>query len=294
MPVEAGSRPNCLQAQIRLQRRAIMAEETEVPCSTKYIFDNAAEQADARFKALSAIYDPNTIRYLVERGVDRGWHCLEVGGGNGSIAGWLGARVGPEGRVLVTDIDTRYLEGLKQPNIEVKSHNIVEDELPEGAFDLVHSRLVLLHLPQRDQVLARLIAALKPGGWLVDEEFDSASLQAEPAVNPVEVLLKTHRAMLCMVEDRGVQRHFGRLLSGLLRSYGLADVGAEGRLFMWRAGSAGASLMRANYEQLREEMIAAEYITKEEIEDDLSRMERADFLTLSPIMWTAWGRRPAP
>ena len=259
--------------------------------SSAYLFDNAAEQAGARLQALSEIFDPGTIRHLTERGVDRGWHCLDVGGGNGSIAAWLSERVGRSGRVLVTDIDPRFLEA-DLPNVEVRRHNIVTDALPDAAFDLVHCRLVLLHLPQREQVLARLIAALKPGGWLVDEEFDSASLQADPQVNPVEVVSKTHRAMLRVVEDRGVERHFGRLLPGFLRTHGLVDVAAEGHLFMWQAGSPGTSLMRANYEQLREEMISAGHITEEEFEKDLSRMERADFLTLSPIMWTVCGRRP--
>lgn len=73
----------------------------------------------------------------------------------------------------------------------------------------------------------------------------------------------------------------------------LVDVGAEGRLLMWQARSPGASLMPANYEQLREEMIAAGHITEEEFEEDLSSPERPDFLTLAPIMWSAWGRRPA-
>jgi ubiquinone/menaquinone biosynthesis C-methylase UbiE len=269
-----------------------MAEATKVPCSPKYIFDNAAEQAGARFKALSTIYDPDTIRHLIERGVDRGWHCLEVGGGNGSIAAWLGVRVGPEGRVLVTDIDTRYLEGLEQPNIEVKSHNIVEDELPEGAFDLVHSRLVLLHLPKRDQALGRMIAALKPGGWLVDEEFDSTSVLADTGINSSEILPKTHFAMWHLMEDRGVERRFGRLLPGRMRAHGLTAVGAEGRLFMWEGGSPGASLTRANYEQIRADLIGAGYLTEEEFEMDIAGLEAPEFLMASPIMWTAWGQRP--
>jgi hypothetical protein len=51
--------------------------------------------------------------------------------------------------------------------------------------------------------------------------------------------------------------------------------------------------MRANYLQLRADMIDAGYINEEEFVEDLTRLEAADFLTLSPIMWTAWGRRPA-
>jgi ubiquinone/menaquinone biosynthesis C-methylase UbiE len=269
-----------------------MEKLTDSPFFAQYIFDNAADQASVRFSALSAIFDPGTIRHLVERGVDRGWHCLEIGGGNGSIAAWLGAHVGPTGRVLVTDIDTRYLDAVKHPNIEVQRHDIVLDELPEGAFDLVHCRLVLLHLPNREQVLRRMIAALKPGGWLVDEEFDSTSQLVEPVSNPSEVFPRTHLAMWRLMEDRGVERRFGKLLPRILRTQGLTAVGAEGRMFMWEGGSLGAALTRANYEQIHPDLIRAGYITEREFENDIGLLGARDFMMPSPVMWAAWGQRP--
>jgi ubiquinone/menaquinone biosynthesis C-methylase UbiE len=262
-------------------------------CPTNYVFNNAAQQAGARFDALSKILNPGTIRHLEARCVGTGWHCLEVGGGNGSIAAWLSRRVGATGRVLATDIDPRFLDAVKLPNMEVRSHDIVNDELPEGAFDLVHCRLVLLHLPEREKALRRMISTLKPGGWLVAEEFDSASLPPDPAVNPAEVLSRTHVAMTRLLDDHGVDRRYGRLLLGHLQKHGLAEVDAEARMSLWRGGSSGACLLRANYEQLRADMINAGYITEEEMEHDLAMLERTDFLMPSPIMWTAWGRRPA-
>ncbi len=261
------------------------------PEGPAYVFDNAGVQASARFAALSAMFDPGTIRHLESRGVGRGWHCLEVGGGSGSIANWLAHRVGSAGRVLVTDIDPRFLQTLKLPNLEVRRHDIARDPLPETAFDLVHARLVLMHLPEREEGVGRMVAALKPGGWLVDEEFDSASLLPDPAVNPGEVLLKTHLAMMRLVEDRGVERRYGRLLLGRLQAHGLVAVGAEARMFMWQCGSPGASLTRANYEQLREAMIDANYITEREFDEDVARLNDPDFVMPSPIMWAAWGRR---
>ena len=259
--------------------------------SPDYVFDNAAGQAEARFSALAEIFDPGTIRHLSDRGVGHGWHCLEVGGGSGSIARWLSERVGSTGGVVVTDIDTRFLETMTLPNVEVRRHNIVTDSLPESAFDLVHSRLVLLHLPEREKALRRMIAALKPGGWLVDEEFDSASLLPDSDINAVEVFPKTHRALLRLMENRGVERRWGRLLLGRLLANGLVATGAEARTFMWQGGAAGASLMRANFQQLRAEMINAGYITEDEFEQDLARLEAPNFVTISPTMWAAWGRR---
>jgi ubiquinone/menaquinone biosynthesis C-methylase UbiE len=258
-----------------------------------YSLDNAAKEASTRFDALAAMYDPGTIRHLEQVGVTSGWRCLEVGGGGGSIAAWLASRVGPAGHVLVTDINPRFLESLQAANLEVRHHDIVNDPLPESAFDLIHSRLVLLHLPEREKVLDRLVAALKPGGWLVDEEFDVSSIQPNDTANPGEVLLKVLTATPQVMQDHGADdRTFGRRLFSRLRAHGLVDVAAEGSIFMWHAGSPGASLLRANAEQLHRNMIDAGYITEEEFAQDLARLDDPAFMTPAPIMWTARGRRP--
>jgi hypothetical protein len=151
--------------------------------------------------------------------------------------------------------------------------------------------LVLVHDPEREKTLARMVSALKPGGWLIDEEFDS-SVSPDPAASPGEILSKTHVAMTRILEDRGVDRRFGRRLFGLLRTLGLVNVAAEGRTFMWPAGSPGSSLMRANYEQLRSTMTGAGYVTDQQVDQDIARLDDPNFLMPSPILWTAWGSRP--
>jgi SAM-dependent methyltransferase len=251
-----------------------------------------SSNAAIRFAALSAVFDSATRRHLLDRRLAGGWQCLEVGGGGGSIASWLSERVGAAGRVLVTDIDTRFLDALKLPNLEVLRHDITRDPLPDGAFDLVHTRMVLIHLPARDEVLQRLAAALKPGGWLVCEEFDSASNPPDPAISPGEVVLKTHHAMGRLNDARGVDRRCGRLLFGRFRALGLANLGAEGHMYMVQADSQIATLLRASYQRRRSAMIDAGYVTDEEFDRDLARTEAADFMMPSPIMWTVWGRRP--
>lgn len=157
----------------------------------------------------------------------------------------------------------------------------------------IHARLVLVHIPQRVQVLKRLVAALKPGGWIIDEEFDSVSLPCDPDLSPGEVKLKIQTALFQLVEERGIERRCGRLLYGRMRALGLFDVRAEARLSMWPGRSAGTSLTRANVEQLRGALIAGGLVTEEELQQDMARLDDPDFMTPSPIMWTAWGRRPA-
>ena len=263
------------------------------PGEPAYVFDNAAvQEAGARFAALPALYDPGTVRHLTALGVGPGWRCLEVGAGGGSVARWLAERVGPTGEVLATDVDTRFLEPLAGPTLEVRRHDVTADPLPEGAFDLAHTRLVLAHLPAREAALDRMVAALRPGGWLLLEEFDSLSMPCDPGVSPAERRLRLYDAMLRVMTARGVDLRLGRLLPARLRARGLAEVGAEGRVLLWQGGGAGGALLRANFEQLRAPIIAAEGLTAEEFERQLAQLDDPDLLNPAPVMWAVWGRRP--
>jgi hypothetical protein len=66
---------------------------------------------------------------------------------------------------------------------------------------------------------------------------------------------------------------------------------AEGRVPLWRGGGYGGMLMRANLEQLREEILATGRITQAQFERDLARLDDEDFVRPSSVMWAVWGRR---
>jgi SAM-dependent methyltransferase len=260
--------------------------------SVDYLLDNACPHAGTRFSALAQNFDPGTVHHLAGLGIGLGWRCLEIGGGSGSIASWLCESVGREGQVVATDIDTRFLERLRYANLEVRRHNIVSDPLPQSVFDLVHTRLVLVHLREREAVLRRLMDTLKPGGWILAEEFDALSIQTDPAVNSSEPSFNTFRLMHTVMIDRGIDLRFGRRLAGRLRAQGFLDVAAEGRMFMWHGGSSGAEMYRANIEQLRFAMVKTGLITTDQIDHDLDRLRRNELMFPSPIMWSVRGRRP--
>jgi SAM-dependent methyltransferase len=257
---------------------------------TRYVFDNAHGETRERFPALSDLYDDQTIRCLQTLGVAPGWRCLEVAAGGGSIARWLAGQVGVSGRVLATDLDTRFLESLAAPAVEVRRHDIARDPLPDPAFDLVHARLILVHLPEREAALATMVGALKPGGWLVCEEFDSLSMPADPALHPHECALKAQAALQRVMAARGANTRYGRDLAVRLRAHGLVDIRAEARVAMWQGGSAGARLYRANFEQLREDLLRTSLLTQSELDDDLARLDDPLTLFPSPVMWTVSGR----
>jgi ubiquinone/menaquinone biosynthesis C-methylase UbiE len=261
--------------------------------SNVYPLDNAHGKADTRMDILARLFDASTQRALERVGVSAGWHCLEVGGGGGSVARWLAARVGPSGHVLCTDINTRIIESQRggTPNLEVKVHDIASDPLPAASFDLIHARLVLIHVIERERALARMVEALKPGGWLVIEDFDTASIQPDASVNRFETPLPTSEAVRKYL-TRNQDGYFGRRLHGRFRELGLTDVYAEGRMLMFDRHNGGNDLMRVNFEQIGADVIAAGFLTQEQLDADLAMIETDQYAMPSPILWSVSGRKP--
>jgi hypothetical protein len=52
------------------------------------------DSESTRLRNIQQASDSFTIKHLEATGIGQGWRCLEIGAGGGSIAGWLGDRVG--------------------------------------------------------------------------------------------------------------------------------------------------------------------------------------------------------
>ncbi|MDX6221439.1 MAG: hypothetical protein QOD91_493, partial [Frankiales bacterium] len=190
-----------------------------------------------------------------------------------------------------TDIDTAWLpDGAPY---EVLRHDVGSEPPPAGPFDLVHARLVLVHVTQRAEALRAMVSALRPGGWLLLEEADPA---LQPLVCPDEAgdaerlanLLKSGFREL--MAARGVDLAYGRRLPRLLREAGLVDVEADA--YFPLAAPACDVLEIATTEQIRDRLVAAGIATDQQVDEHLAnvRSGRLDLAT-SPMV-SAWGRKP--
>jgi SAM-dependent methyltransferase len=268
-----------------------MAAEEE----REYAFANARAAQRERLRTLEALNDAGTKQQLTARGVTEGWRCLEVGAGGGSIAAWLCDRVAPDGAVVATDLDTTVLGELSHPNLEVRVHDVLVDDLPKGEFDLVHLRLLLAWMAEPRIALQRLVAALRPGGWLVAEELDFASAVPDPAMGAEACarfarLAEAHNAVLA--EHHGFDFTYGRRVAGDLEDSGLTDCACEGRASMWRGDNAGGLIWRLTIAQLRETIIASARMAAADLDAAMALCGEPRFSSLSPVMVAAWGRRP--
>jgi SAM-dependent methyltransferase len=258
-----------------------------------YLLDNRAAEAGNRLDALAALFNPSTFRHLDDLGIGPGWHCWEVGAGGPSVPRWLAERVGPEGRVLATDIDVSWAQAAAGPTVEVRRHDVARDPLPRDLFDLVHARLVLVHLVDRDEALRSMVKVLRPGGWLLleDADPDLQPLGCLDVQGPEQQLANKVRAgFRALLSQRSVDLGFGRKLPRLLREAGLTDVGADA--YFPIALPACALLETATVNQVREALIAQGLVTCDEIDRHLAHVSagRLDLAT-SPMI-SAWGRRP--
>jgi trans-aconitate methyltransferase len=109
--------------------------------------------------------------------------------------------------------------------------------LPTQTFDLIHARLVLIHLPAREQALERMVTALKPGGWLILDEFDVTLLDRSYSTTDAlttALFQKMQAAQDQLMEARGVDLAWGRKLYRRLQGHGLANIRVEGYVVGWR------------------------------------------------------------
>jgi len=256
-----------------------------------YLLDNRRPEAATRLAAISALFDPVTFRHFERIGVAAGWRCWEVGAGGPAVAAWLAARVGQRGHVLATDIDVRHLP--TDAGFDVRRHDVGTEPAPGQGFDLVHARLVLVHVPARARALRTMVDALRPGGWLVIEDADPAlqPLACPDEHGPAEVLANRLRdGFRRLLSGRGADLAYGRTLPRILRDEGLIEVGGEG--FFPLGAVEGALLEAATIEQLRDELEAAGVAGADEVDAHLANCRSGVLdLTTAPMI-SAWGRRP--
>jgi SAM-dependent methyltransferase len=196
-------------------------EQMEDATPPSYAWDNGWVEARRRLELLELAWDPETHRRLQRVGLRAGWRCLEVGGGGGSIVRWLCDAVSPGGSVVTVDLDTRFLATIAAPNLEVIEADVVTDGLPDGPFDLIHTRAVLMHIPARDRLLPELVERLRPGGSLVIEEADFHSFQAAESPLYRDLL---RRFGEITYETAGMHSTWGRGMAARLAGLGLTDV----------------------------------------------------------------------
>lgn len=249
-----------------------------------YIYDQGFSEERARLAGIESLWDPGSQRLLDGLGIGAGWRCLEVGAGGGSLVEWMAGR---GATVLAVDIDTRFIEPLAGDAIEVRRVDIRTDELPERQFDLVHARLVLEHLTERRRILDHLAAALRPGGWMVIEDYDWTGLSFEGDDPRLEHVAD---AIITFMQQAGFEPRYGRRVVADMAAAGLTDVRGEGRALIIDSRSPGFDFFKLSFESLRDAVVGAGLLSREDADWAAARFTD-DRRVQTPLMMAGIGRR---
>jgi SAM-dependent methyltransferase len=129
---------------------------------------------------------PATRTILQTAGVRRDMRILDLGSGAGDVAFAAADLAGPAGEVVGIDQSRDAVaraaaragqRGL--PNVRFVAGDI-HDPAPDGPFDAITGRLVLMYVPDPAAVLRTQAGVLRPGGIIAPIEFDLHSGRSLP------------------------------------------------------------------------------------------------------------------
>jgi len=258
-----------------------------------------------RLRAQARMWEAPTGRLLDQVGLAPGARCLDAGCGPGETMRLMAHRVGPAGTVTGIDIDAglgplaqAMLHEAGHRQCRVLTHDLTADEpVPGGTYDLVYTRLLLFHLPQRVPVLARLWSAVAPGGHLVVQDYDmsTAGSMAAPGLASVDEAMRViNAAFLAAGCDTRTGTRLGELFvqAGVGAPDGTDVAGQVGPMPVAQA------MMDAVFRSLLPVALARGITTADQAEQTLGLLarestEHAHRFGLFPLLVAAWKRKPA-
>jgi ubiquinone/menaquinone biosynthesis C-methylase UbiE len=232
-------------------------------------------------------------------GVGAGAHVVEIGCGPHGCLELLSERVGPGGRVVGIERSTDAVELAQKliaerplSNVEVFCRDARTTELPRAAFDLATARLVLVNIPQPQDVVAEAVALVKPGGWVAFHEADWDAHICEP---PSPAWSKIIDLFVAYSERNGIDPFIGRKVPQLLRDAGVQDVRVNPIVHVYPPGHERRPILADFAENLSERFLAEKLIGERELTEVKSELRRhiddPRTLVVSHLFFQAWGRK---
>ncbi len=151
----------------------------------------------AKWEATVATWmEPATMAMLAMADIDRGARVLDLASGAGSQTLSAARRVGPQGRVVASDISETMLQHVQEnaraaglDNVTTLAGAAEDLDVAHESFDAVICRLGLMLFAEPAKALAAMRRALKPGGKVAVVVFTTPATNPFMA-RPMQVLLR--------------------------------------------------------------------------------------------------------
>lgn len=233
-------------------------------------------------------------------GVARNARVVEIGCGPHGCLELLSELVGPSGSVVGVErsadavaLARKLVSDRGLTNVEVLERDARSTGLPRASFDLATARLVLVNVPEPEQIIAEAAALVRPGGYVAFHEADYVSHVCDP---PLEAWIALVDLLLAYSEKNGIDPFIGRKLPRLLHHAGLSEVRVNPIIHVYPPGHARRSILLDFAENLTERILAQKLVRERELSEmkvALSRhLANPDTLVISHLFLQAWGRKP--
>jgi hypothetical protein len=151
--------------------------------------------------------------------------------------------------------------------------------------------MLLMHLSDPAAAIAKLAAALRPGGRLCVEDYDTASIAPTDLGDPEALLWagELHAGLESLREDGVMDCYLGRRHPELLRDAGLTAISGDGHAPLCRGRDDGARFMVMCADVLHSKGA----IDAAQVERTRRLLADPSFRFVGGTLFGAWGRKPA-
>jgi len=154
------------------------------------VFDSVATRYDIMNDLMSAGLHRLWKRHTIDEAAARPGHTiLDLAGGTGDLALKFARQVGPQGHVVLADINAAMLEQGRRRlvdagvagNLTIAQVNAEELPFDDASFDRITIAFGLRNVTDKDAALASMYRVLKPGGKALILEFSEPAKTVKPA-----------------------------------------------------------------------------------------------------------------
>jgi ubiquinone/menaquinone biosynthesis C-methylase UbiE len=274
----------------------------EVPAmqSDQYLLGRRSAEEDRLAKQVLDL--EGEARWLLDRlDIRPGARAIDLGcGPRGGVLNLLAERVGPTGSVVGLEYSESFVASTRafiarqgMTNVEVLQGDARATGLPRNSFDVAHMRLVLVNIPAPEQVVAEMVALVRPGGRIASHEADYEPHICDPPSRAWDRLLEVYKAYSAA---HGIDLFVGRRTHRMFREAGVVDIAVNPVIHAYPPGHNRRSIFWDFIQNTRDRIVAEGFIGEGEmaaLSDDLKRhLDDPRTLVVSHMHLQVWGRKP--
>lgn len=261
----------------------------------------SSEAESARLLRQAGGLTPESQALLDRAGLRPGQAAVDLGCGPRGVLELLAARVSPGGRVVGIDADPAHVamaagfaaeRGLD--GVEVMTADARRTGLPSGSFDLVHTRTLLVNVPEPARVVAEMVRLARPGGQVASLEPDC---EYELCYPPHPAITRIREIFPVVFARNGADPQVARRVPELFRQAALADVEVEATVRVYPKGHSRRTILLDLVQSMRPQVLELGLASGVEL-DELDATARAHLdnphtVVMSHPFFLTWGRKPA-